>query len=114
MATYSCVDFYKNAAYKVEVVHYPNGIPDGLSEQEHLQGYYADLIARGTSADWVTMWDNLAVLYRVSEPISMTQLVISDNVVFFWKGKRYTLIVTTLSGTRRTLFKDFTNSFILK
>ena len=114
VTTYSCVEFYKNVAYKVEVMHYPNGIPDGISEQDHLQGYYADLISRGVSAEWVTMWDNLAVLYRVSEPISMTQMVISDNIIFFWKGKRYTLIVTTVSGTRRTLFQDFTNSFELK
>ncbi|MBK8492747.1 MAG: hypothetical protein IPL49_18140 [Saprospirales bacterium] len=114
VTTYSCVEFYKNVAYKVEVVHYPNGIPDGLTEREHLEGYYRDLVARDITPELVTFRDNLAVLYRVSEPLSVSQMIISDNIVFFWKDKRYTLIVTTVSGTRRTLFQDFTNSFELK
>lgn len=110
-SVYACMAFEINATYKVEVERYPAGIPDGLTEREHLNGYYNDLSAQGLSPEWVTFRDEVAVMYRIAEPLSETRMIHSDNVVFFSAGKRYTLIVTTVSGTRRTLFQDFANSF---
>lgn len=114
ISDYSCNHFPFYATYKVEVERFPLGIPDDLSEKEHLQSYYLDLLQRGVSPEWVSFRDMPAVLYQVVEPLSAKQNVISDNLVFFAGGKRYTLIVTTVSGTRRTLWQDFSNSFEVK
>ena len=114
VAVYSCTYFQYYATYKVEVERFPYGIPDGLSEKEHLQGYYFDLLQKGVTPEWVSFRGQEAVMYRVTEPLSVRQSVISDNLVFFSGGKRYKLIVTTVSGTRRTLWEDFSNTFEVK
>jgi len=111
VSNYSCDHFPFYATYRVEVERFPLGIPDGLSEREHLEGYFFDLLQKGIEPEWVSFRDLPGVLYRVTEPLSLKQSIISDNVVFFAQGKRYTLIVTTVSGTRRTLWQDFANSF---
>jgi hypothetical protein len=114
LTVYSCVAFEINATYKVEVERYPKGIPNGLTEREYLNGYYADLVTQGLSPELITFHGDTAVLYRVIEPLTTTRHILSDNIVFFFKGKRYSLIVTTVSGTRRRLFDDFANSFLVK
>lgn len=111
MADYSCNYFPFYATYKVQVERFPMGVPDGLTEEEHLQSYTADLVKKDLAPERVTFRNMPAVLYQVVEPLSAKQNIISDNIVFFSGGKRYTLIVTTVSGTRRTLFKDFSNGF---
>ena len=111
LTVYSCMYPRFNASYKVEVQRYPKGIPDGLTEREHLLGYYADLEQQGEKPEFITFRDALGVQYRLIEPFSASKAIISDSVVFFSGGKRYTLTVTTVSGTQRELFRKFTNAF---
>ena len=111
LTVYSCEKFDYNATYKIEVQDYPGGIPDGLTKREYLSGYFADLVSQELAPEWITFRSDTAVFYKVIKPLTATRHIMSDNIVFFNQGKRYSLIVTTVSGTRRKLFEDFANSF---
>lgn len=114
LTIYACDMFATNSVYRVEVERYPDGLPGEVTEMEFLQGYYRDLTEKGPTPELVSFRDMYAVQFRVTEHLSVKTSIISDNLVFFHGGKRYAIIVTTVSGTRRTLFKDFTNSFEVK